>query len=99
MTCMDNITTNDILTLRLQANGGEITTETFISVLDAYEEALEAVEEGFDQQDELEREVKSLERSGEKAGKEIAQLEDQVTMLQAALAEATKLARKAKRGG
>ena len=28
MTCMDNITTNDILTLRLQANGGEITTET-----------------------------------------------------------------------
>ena len=52
MTYLDNITTNDVLTLRLQANSGDISTEKFIGVLDAYEDALEAIEESQDQQDE-----------------------------------------------
>ena len=96
MTYLDNITTNDALTLRLQANGGEITTETFIGVLDAYEDSLGVIEESHGQQDELEREVKALERAGEKAGEEITQLENQVTLLQVALKEATKRHRKAR---
>ena len=94
MTYLDNITTNDILTLRLQANSGAISTETFIGVLDAYEDALSAIEESEEKQDDLEREVKTLERTAEKADEEITQLENQATLLQEALKEATKRQRK-----
>ena len=90
MTYLDNITTNDILTLRLQANSGAISTETFVGVLDAYEDALSAIEESEEKQDDLEREVKTLERTAEKADEEITQLENQATLLQ----EATKRQRK-----
>ena len=90
MTYLDNITTNDILTLRLQANSGAISTETFIGVLDAYEDALSTIEESEEKQDDLEREVKTLERTAEKADEEITQLENQATLLQ----EATKRQRK-----
>ena len=90
MTYLDNITTNDILTLRLQANSGAISTETFIGVLDAYEDALSTIEESEEKQDDLERKVKTLERTAEKADEEITQLENQATLLQ----EATKRQRK-----
>ena len=90
MTYLDNITTNDILTLRLQANSGAISTEKFVGVLDAYEDALSAIEESEEKQDDLEREVKTLERTAEKADEEITQLENQATLLQ----EATKRQRK-----
>ena len=91
----EDLNTNDILTLRVQMNGGEITADTFTNVLDAYEDALEVIEAGHDKQDEFEGEVKWLHRSGEKAGEEITQLENQVTMLQEALKEATKRTRRA----
>ena len=90
MTYLDNITTNDILTLRLQANSGAISTEKFVGVLDAYEDALSTIEESEEKQDDLERKVKTLERTAEKADEEITQLENQVTLLQ----EATKRQRK-----
>jgi len=91
----EDLNTNDILTLRVQMNSGEITADTFTSVLDAYENALGVIELGHDTQDELEREVKALECADEKAGEEITQLENQVTMLQEALKEATKRTRRA----
>ena len=90
MTYLDNITTNDILTLRLQANSGAISTEKFVGVLDAYEDALSTIEESEEKQDDLERKVKTLERTAEKADEEITQLENQATLLQ----EATKRQRK-----
>lgn len=95
MTYVDLITSNDILTLRLQANSGTIPADTFISVLDAYERAIEAIEDGYREADDLERQVKSLEGKAEHAEQEIEQLEEQNLILKEALEEAAKLACKA----
>ena len=88
----EDLNTNDILTLRLQSN---IPADTFTSVLDAYEDALEVIEAGHDTQDETEGKIMSLQQWGEKSDQEITQLENQVTMLQEALKEATKRTRRA----
>ena len=90
----EDLNTNNILTLRLQSNGQEITADTFSSVLDAYEDALGVIEAGHDKQDEFEGEIMSLQRSGEKSDQEITALENQVTLLQEAFKEASKRQRK-----